>query len=383
MSTLTPPRGLSMTLLMGVALALFLLWAGWFEIDQAVRAQGQLIPGARTQIIQAADGGVLSHILVQEGQVVVAGQELAMLERERPAAAFQEGRAKHAALSAALVRAQAEAAGRAPVFDVRFTGFEEFVQAQKALYAQRQSSLKEEIATLRDGEQLAQQELDMNESLLKTGDISRLEVMRAKRQVAELQGRASALRNKVRQEARQEASKLVEELMSSRYKLEERQSILDHTTITAPLDGIVKYLRFNTIGGVLRAGDELMQISPTDGAMVIEVKLNPVDIGLLKLGQPVAIKLDAFDDAVYGSLKGELSYISSDTLSEPTANGQGSNYYRAQVHIHPQSANAKMAEVALKPGMTVSVDIRTGRRSVLTYIAKPIVKAFSGAMNER
>ena len=223
----------------------------------------------------------------------------------------------------------------------------------------------------------------MNETLLKTGDISRLEVMRAKRQVAELQGRASALRNKVRQEARQEASKLVEELMSSRYKLEERQSILDHTTITAPLDGIVKYLRFNTIGGVLRAGDELMQISPTDGAMVIEIKLNPVDIGLLKLGQPVAIKLDAFDDAVYGSLKGELSYISSDTLSEQTANGQGSNYYRAQVHIHPQSANAKMAEVALKPGMTVSVDIRTGRRSVLTYIAKPIVKAFSGAMNER
>jgi adhesin transport system membrane fusion protein len=128
-----------------------------------------------------------------------------------------------------------------------------------------------------------------------------------------------------------------------------------------------------------------MQISPTDGDMVIEVKINPADIGLLKTGLPVAIKLDAFDYSVYGSLSGSLIYISSDTLTEQAANGQASTYYRAQVRLdsNPERHNAKLADVVLKPGMTATVDIFTSRRSVLEYLAKPVFKAFGGAMNER
>ena len=356
----------SMTLLMALGLAIFLGWAAMFEIDQTVRAQGQIIPSGRTQVIQAADGGVLSRITVHEGQAVVAGQELAVLERERPNAAFEESRAK-----------------AAPVFGPRFKAYGHFVAVQQALYEQRKTSLREELATIQDGQAMAQQELEMNEALLKTGDTSRLEVMRAKRQVGELQGRASALRNKYLQEARQEATKLAEELSSSRYKLEERRSVLDHTALTAPVAGIVKVLKVNTIGGVLRAGDELMQISPTDGAMVLEIKLNPVDIGQLKTGLPVAIKLDAFDYSVYNSLSGTLSYLSADTLVDQGANGQAVPYYRAQVRIIPAEAGAKLAGVELKPGMTASVDIRTDSRSILNYLAKPVFKAFGGAMNER
>ena len=223
----------SMTMVLLSGLVLFVFWAALFEMDEAVRAQGQVISSARTQIIQAADGGVLSEILVQEGQSVTAGQRIAVLEKNRSKAAFEESRAKVAALHAALVRTQAEAREREPIFDRTFKQFPEFVEAQRALYNQRKRSLQEELATLNDGLSMANEELRMNESLLKTGDTSQLEVMRAKRQVGELQGRINAIRNKYLQEARAEASKIEEELSSNRYRLEERQSVLGHTELTA------------------------------------------------------------------------------------------------------------------------------------------------------
>jgi adhesin transport system membrane fusion protein len=376
---------LSATNLMLAGLALFLAWAALSDIDQTVRAQGQIVPQARTQVIQAADGGVLARILVQEGQRVEAGQPLAELERERSNAAFEERRAHDAALALALVRAKAEAAGQAPQFGGRYKEYGDFIAAQQALYEQRRHTLREESAALQDSLDMAREELRMNEDLFKTGDTSRVEVMRARRQVTELQGRLAATKNKYLQDARQEAARLADELSSSRYKLDEQKSVLDHTTLTAPVAGIVKYMKVTTIGGVLRAGDELMQISPTGGAMVVEVKVNPADIGQLKIGLPAFIKLDAFDYSVYGNLRGTLSYISSDTLTEQGPNGQALTYYRAHVRIDPQAgqANAKLDAIALKPGMTSTVDLRTASRSLLQYLVKPIFKAFAGAMNER
>ena len=377
----------SMTALLFAALSAFLAWAALFEIEQTVRAQGQIIPSARTQVIQSADGGVLEKLLVEEGQGVTAGQQLAVLERERSTAGLDESRARQAALTAALIRAQAEAAQRVPEFGVKLQAYPEFVAVQRALYDQRRLGLQEELATVSDALEMAKVELRMNEALFKTGDTSQLEVMRAKRQVGELEGKINATRNKYLQDARAESTKLAEDLASNRYKLDERQSILGKTVLTAPIAGVVKYLKLTTIGGVLRAGDELMQISPTEGEMVFEVKINPVDIGQLSVGLPVSIKLDTFDYSVYGSLEGKLTYLSSDTLVEQSPNGQASAYYRAQVRLDAVRAklqpNPKLVDVALKPGMTATVDIRTGNRSVLQYLAKPVYKAFAGAMNER
>jgi adhesin transport system membrane fusion protein len=375
---------LSATNLMFLGLAVFLAWATFSDVDQTVRAQGQVVPLARTQVIQVADGGVLSRILVQEGQSVKAGQTLAVLERERSNAAFEEKRAHDAALALALTRARAEAGGQAPQFGSQYKEYGDFIATQQALYEQKKRSLHEESAALQQSLDMAQEELRMNEDLFKTGDTSRVEVMRARRQVTELQGRLSATKNKYLQDARQEAAKLADELSSSRYRLEEQKSILDHTTLTAPVDGIVKYMKVTTIGGVLRAGDELMQISPTGGEMVVEVKVNPADIGQLHPGLPAFVKLDAFDYSVYGNLVGTLNYISSDTLTEQGANGQAATFYRARVRIDPQAqTNPRLAALALKPGMTATVDLRTASRSVLQYLAKPVFKAFSGAMNER
>jgi adhesin transport system membrane fusion protein len=210
-----------------------------------------------------------------------------------------------------------------------------------------------------------------------------MEVMRAMRQVSELEARLSEARNKYVQEARLEVTRLEDDLSSQLHKLEERRSVLEHTELVAPVAGIVKFLRVNTVGGVLRAGDELMQLSPTDGEMVIEAKINPVDIGQLELGLPVQVKLDAFDFSVYGMLLGKLIYISSDTLVEQGPNGQSMSYYRAQVRLEAQQSNQTLARMPLKPGMTATIDVKTRTRSLLQYLLKPVIKSFSGALNER
>lgn len=376
-------RILTLTRIFFLGFVLFLAWASLFQLDQSIKAQGQLMLETRTQVIQAADGGVLEKLAVSEGDVVKAGQVLATLESERAMSGVEEGRAKVAALMAALARAQAEGSETALSFDPVVRKYPHFEQEQRGLYVQKLKGLQADLATLEESLELAKDEFAVNEKLFKTGDTSRLELMRAKRQVTELAGRIESTRNKYRQDARQEATKIQEELASQRFKLEERTSVLEHTQLTSPVDGVVKILKINTVGGVLRAGDELMQISPTDVGLLVEVKITPVDIGQLHVGLPVSIKLDAYDSAIYGSLFGQLEYISSDTLTEQGPNGQLLVYYRSRVKIDTSKENPKIKFDSLKPGMTASVDILTGSRSVLTYLLKPVMRAFMGAATER
>ena len=373
-------RMLSTTNVIFLLLLVFLGWASFFELDQTVRAQGKLIPADHTQIIQVADGGVLSRVLVQEGDSVVSGQPLAELEKERANASFTESRAKQASLEIALIRAQAEADQKTPYFGRDYADFPQFQILQMSLYNQRKRSLAQDLDNLSETIASAQHELELNKKLFTTGDTSQLEVMRA-----QLQGRINAVRNKYLQDARAEAAKIAEELSTNYYRLEERQSVLDHTTITAPIAGIVKYQRVTTIGGVLRQGDELMQISPTEADPVFEVNINPADIGQLKAGLPATIRLDAFDYSVYGVLHGTLRYISSDTLTEQAPNGQSNTFYRAKVSLRADDAhlNPKLSLAMLKAGMTATVDLKTGGRSVLKYLIKPVYKAFGGALTEK
>ena len=380
MSAYRPSRMLGIVILIVV---LFVAWAAWFDIDQTVRAQGQLIPGGRTQVIQVVDGGVLSEIRVQEGDTVKSGQVLAVLEPDRAKASFDEAQAKHTALRVVLRRAQAEAAGTAPVFGKDFAAYPDLVAAQQKLYLQRLQSLNDALAMQQEAMALAKEELQMNERLFAGGDISRVEVLRARRQVSDIQSRILDIRNKYLQDARAEAAKQEEEISSQRYRQEDRRYALAQTQLAAPVDGVVKYLRVTTVGGVLRAGDELMQISPTDGESLLELKVNPADIAQLRIGMPANIRLDAYDYAIYGSVQGELVYISSDTLQEQGPNGQAQTYYRARVRVLPTAANPKLQPIVLKPGLTATVDILTGQRSVLNYLMKPITRGLTGALNER
>jgi adhesin transport system membrane fusion protein len=363
----------------------FMVWAAVFEIDQSVRATGQIVPSARNQIIQAADGGVLAELLVEEGQAVTRGQKLAVLERDRSAAGVDESRARDAFMSAALSRSRAEALGQSPVYDAEARRHPASIQAQQGLYEQRRLGLQQELSALSETLQSAREELQLNEKLLASGDSSQLEVMRARRQVTEIEARLNAARNKYQQEARMEAAKLSEEQAANRFRIEERSTYLGHTELLSPVTGIIKSLKVTTLGGVLRPGDELLQISPTEGDMVIDIRISPVDIGDLRTGLPVSVKLDAFDYSIYGSLQGVLSHISADTLVEQGPNGATVTYYRGQVKLAADTArgNSKLSAIVLKPGMTASIDILTGRRTVLQYLAKPVFRAFGGAMSER
>lgn len=374
----------SITVLLFMGLVLFIGWAAYFEIDQGVRAQGQVIASSRTQVIQAADGGVISELRVVEGQGVEAGEVLAVLEKSRAEAGFDESRAREAALKIALLRARAEQQMQVPDFGDAFAAYPNFLNAQERLYLQRKRGLDQELESLWQMSVLALEELRMNEALLESGDVSRLEVMRAKRQVGDLDARMSSIRNKYRQDAGIEVVKLEEDLATINAKLTERKSVLDHTTLVAPVAGVIKYLRVTTIGGVLRGGDELMQIAPTENALVIEAKVSPIDVGMLVPDLPVAVKADAFDYSIYGMMNGNLTYISPDTLSEQGAGGQTSTYYRVHVELSKDELDrAAQRGIVLRPGMTASIDIRTGRRSVLNYLAKPIFRAFGGALIER
>jgi adhesin transport system membrane fusion protein len=370
--------------ILSAGFAALAFWASQSDLDQLVRATGQVIPDARTQIIQAADGGVLFELRVQEGQAVKAGQILAVLEKERAQAGFKEIVARVASLRAILDRTNAEISQKPLLFNKQSVAFPEFTTAQAGLYMQRKKTLDEEMGYLQEALANAKEELEMNQKLMKTGDTSRLDLLRSERQVTDLAGRISATRNRYLQEARQDASKAEEELATTQQKLNERQSILNHTDLTSPVGGVVKYLRVNTIGGVLRPGDELMQIAPTDGGFFVEGRVTPSDVGSLKLGLPVTVRVDSFDYSIYGTLKGQLTHISPDTLSEQGSRGETNVFYRIQVRLDAdQSHNPRAQDIVIKSGMTTSLDIRTGERTVMQYLIKPIFKAFQGAMTER
>lgn len=377
-------RAPSMTVLLALGLGLFVAWAANFDIDQGVRAQGQIISSSHTQIIQAVDGGVLSELRVVEGQTVKFGEVLAVLEKSRAEAGYEESRDRVASLRIAMARARAEAHMQTPDFGVEFKPYPDFLRAQKALYQQRKRSLEEDVAGNSQNLAMAREELSMTETLFKDGDVSKVEVLRARRQVTELEVRIAAVRNKYRQEASAEVAKIEDDLASVNSKLLERRDVLEHTNLSAPVAGVVKFLKITTIGGVLRAGDELMQIAPADEDLIIEAKVNPSDVGQLSTGLPVSVKVDAFDYSVYGMLSGDLVYISPDTLSEVGPGGQTQTFYRAKVHLpREQAKNVKARDIVVKPGMTVSIDIQTGKRSVLSYLAKPVIRAFGGALTER
>jgi len=205
-------------------------------------------------------------------------------------------------------------------------------------------------------------ELQVNRELLKTGDIAYLEVARLQRQVSELRGK---VRVGIQRLAQQELG-------------------LERTNLKSPVDGTVKVLKINTLGGVLKPGEEIMEIAPSSDNLVIEVRVNPVDMASLRVGLPATIKLDAFDYSMYGSLNGRLTYIGPDTLTEPGQMGQIVTYYRAHIEIPAdQLAGLREREIELKLGMSARADIKTGSRSVLSYIMKPLYKGFGGALKEK
>jgi adhesin transport system membrane fusion protein len=372
-------------LLRGILLALvmLLLWAAWAEIDQVTRAPAQLIASSRTQLVQSVDGGVVTELHVAEGDVVKAGQLLATLEKRRAGAAVDDTRAKVAALKITLTRLQAEVYEKPLRFDPDLLEFIDYIRNQTDLYNKRRTAFKEDIRALRGIMNLAKQELAINQQLLANGDVSKADVLRLERSVADLNAQLVSKRNKYFQDAQAEMTKAQEELSTQSEILKDRTQVLDQTELFAPMAGVVNNIRINTLGGVVRAGEVVLELLPTGDDLIAEAKVNPADIAFVEIGQRASVKLDAYDSTIFGAMNGEVSYISPDVLKEETRQGEVA-FYRVHVRILGQEFSGKSAQsIELRPGLTATVDIKAMERTVLSYLLKPVMKTMSNAMGER
>lgn len=366
-----------------MSVAAFVAWAAYAEVDQVTRAPAQVIPTSRTQVVQSADGGVIEEMLVRAGDEVERGQLLVRIDRTKVRAGYLEARARAAGVSAVVARLRAEVYNRPPEFDRIVADYPQFRANQIALLAKRRASFREEIAALEAQRRITERELRMTEPLLKTGDVSMADVLRLQRQIADIDGQITNRRNKYFQDAQTEMSKAEEDLATLMQALAQRKDQLERTELHAPAKGVVKNVRATTPGAVLRPGDEVLQIVPADDNLIFEARVKPVDIGFLKPGLSATIKVDAYDFGIYGGLDGKVSYISADTLSEDLRQGE-QPYYRVQLQASGRTfSKRKDDRMDIQPGMTATVEIKTGTNTVLRYLAKPLIKTLQESLTER
>ena len=379
------PRS-SFAIVISVSLLLItsVVWARWAELDQIARAPGSVIPLGKLQVVQSLNGGEIVQINVREGDTVKRGQLLVVLSKVREQAAVDEARGKVAALKSQKARIDAELFDKPLVFPSDISDFTDFVRNQRQLYERRRFALRSELAKLTEMKVLLEEELNLNMPLLADGDVARSEIIRMQRAVVDVEREMSSIQQRYIQELQTELAKTEEELVTAEQVLAQRRDALNSTELFAPTDGIVKNVRLTTVGGVLRPGDEVLQIVPTGERLFVEAKVSPRDISNVKPGQEASVKFDSYDFSVYGAGKGVVSYISPDTLSEDGADGRKEVYYRVNVEVDVRDMRPKKQgeRIEIQPGMTVTAEIKTGTQTVFDYLTKPITKTLSESMTE-
>lgn len=359
------------------------IWASWAMLEEQIRAPGTVIVSSRSQVVQVVDGGVLRKLHVREGDLVKAGDLIAELDTVRFEASSEEIAVKVISLRGTVARLQAELEGRDSIaFPKEVLDRPEVVTSQRNLFDRRRQLQEEELSAINGSLKLATEELDLLEELAKGGDASRSEVLKARRQVNELRATATNKRNGYRQEAQAELTKSRGELEQAEQVLTQRREALQSTRLRAPMTGAIKNVRITTLGAVLKAGDELLQIVPSDDPLIIEAKVQPADVAFVRNDLRANVKLDAYDYTVYGSLKGHVIYISPDTLEEEDLRSEEEPTYRVHIQIDEIPQDRKHA-IDVIPGMTATVEIITGERTVAQYLLKPLRRVSSEALVER
>jgi adhesin transport system membrane fusion protein len=362
-----------------------LYWAHVSQLDFVARAPATVISSSRVQVIQSIDGGVLESINVREGDRVSKGQTLARFEEEKMRSIVGESEAKRAGLLANIARLQAEIADQPIKFGDQILRYPDLMRSQQELLSGRRKNLESDLRSLDEAMLYARDELVMMEKLQKNGDVSRLEVIRARRQMTEAQAKLSNRKNQYLQDANAELTRNREELAQVDQQARQRNQQLTNVTVRAPMSGIVKNVRFSTLGAVLRPGDELLSIVPIEEEMIIEARIAPRDIGFVREGLVAMIKFDAYDYTIYGTVNGAVSYVSADSVRDENQRSGDPNatYYRAHILIKSPATTRTGKQIDVIPGMTANVDIRLGSRTVLDTLLKPIMKTMSEAFAER
>ena len=415
-----PLRARMLLKTIGIVIALFVMWAAVAELDEVTRGEGKVIPSKQVQVLQSLDGGLVSEILVQEGDIVQADQLLIKIDETRFASSFKENRAQYLGLQARIARLRAMSDGKAflPPAEVQREA-PEVVEQELQLYeakraemnaaiaiarqqlAQRQQELSEaqaRRAQAAQGFDLTSKELSVTKPLINSGAVSEVELLRLERDVSRFKGErdmASAQITRV-QAAISEAQRKIEEvelnfrndaakeLSESVAKLnslaEGSVALSDRvkqSSIRSPVKGAVKRLLVNTVGGVVQQGKDMVEIVPLEDTLLLEARIQPRDIAFLRPGQSAIVKFTAYDFAVYGGLEGTLEHIGADTVTDE----KGNAFYVVRVRTNKPGFGD--ANLPIIPGMVAEVDILTGKKSVLAYLLKPVLRAKNVALTER
>lgn len=415
------PQGARIVIWLSVAaMAVLLLWAAFAVLDEVTRGEGKVIPSRQIQILQSLDGGIVSEILAREGQTVKAGDLLLKVDPTRMVSSLRENQSQYLALlaKAARLRALAESSRFNPPEEV-VKQAPEVVEQERALYESRRAELDATIGVARQQstqrsqelisvrarrEQAAQsytltaRELEMTRPLVRTGAVSDVELLRLERDVARYRGeRDSASSDIPRLEASvAEANRKIQEIEltfrnTARSELSEVNAKLStlsegstaledrvkQTEIRSPVNGTIKQLKVNTVGGVVQPGKDLIELVPSDDALLLEARVLPRDIAFLRPGQKALVKFTAYDFAVYGGLDATLEQISADSVVDE----KGNAYF--VVRVRTLSNTIGPQKLPIIPGMVAEVDILTGKKTVLSYLLKPILRAKAKAMTER
>lgn len=413
-----------------VAVALlfaFLLgWASFAEVDEVTRGEGKVIPSKKTQTIQSAEPGVVQEILVRLGQQVHQGDILVRLDSTLNTSNLGEVEAKSRTLAAQIARLRIESEGKAAggyvcpeelrgkapeicaneanLLSTRYDALRKKIASTTERVEQRQRELNEatqNAARIAESLELAEKELEIITPLANRNIAPKTELLRAQRAAVELRGQQAGNRETIakveaalreaqngvqetelqfRQDALAELTKASAEYSVIRQTALGAQERLRRTDIRSPVDGIVNQLTVNTVGGFVNAGGHVMDIVPMEDALVIETKVKPSDIAFLRPGQEALVKITAYDFSIYGGLKGVVEHVSADSVYDEQAR---ETFYIVQVKTDRSVLHYKGKDNPIMPGMIAQVDILTGKKTVLDYLLKPILKARQESLRER
>jgi len=394
------------------------IWMALAPVDSVVHAEGRVVPAGKAQIVQHLEGGIVSSMAVREGSLVRKGDLLVEIADARADSQLGERKIRIAALQARAVRLKAEAEGVNPVFSGSAEYDETVQETEKALFTARQQKIAQEteifveqirqksaeitesenrIKSLKAELEISRHQLSIIKGLVAKDAGSQLELLDAQGRVQRLLtqkgdaesalprlraaiNEAEAKRGesiaRFRSEARAELSTTQMEIDGSSEGLRAESDRVIRTDIRAPVNGVVNRIYINTIGGVVKAGEPIMELTPTDERVVIEAQVRPNDRAELRSGLPVNIKVGAYDFGIYGTLQGSVTEVSADTLSDE----RGNRYYRVEMEVGdiPQA----LQDSPIMPGMPVTADIVTGRRTVLQYVLAPLSRFSYGAFRE-
>ncbi|MBT56264.1 MAG: hemolysin D [Mameliella sp.] len=347
-------------------------WATIAQVNEVTRGDGIVIPARRMQTIQSLEGGILGELLVAEGDIVVAGQVLARLDATRSRSAFMAAESQITALTAEVARLEAEVLEQ-PKLDFGPTP-NAAEQTELRLFTARRTKLEASLEALNSERAAIEEQIAITAPLAESGSVSRINLLQLQQKKAELDGKIGDTRNAYVQDAYKDLAQRRSRLSALSEEAVQKQDELQRTSIRSPVAGRVNDIAITTLGGVIQPGEPIMEITPIDDQLVIETKVLPRDVAFLAPGMPASVKITAYDFATYGDLRGTVMRISEDTVEEDTRQGP-QNFYRVMIVTEHNYLERASEKFAIRPGMVAQVDIESGKRSVLSYLTRPLLNA--------